>query len=210
MTQTTMRRGQEMAGEYIGAYVLADIGAGDIDAVRERLLHLPHVVLVHALIGPNDLIMYLEADGYIKFMDILDRDIRGLIDTGDLVRTETRLVLASRGKGYSKESNLPPQGAAWIFLELEVGDPQPVVEELLRMEGVVNAHAVLGACDIIAYVETEDWQDLMQILDDGIRRLQGVRRTDTRLVLMRRAKKLGGYDLASGRYSRDIGVREPE
>lgn len=177
-----------MAEEYVSAYVLADIGSANIEEVRERLLRLPHVVLVHGLIGPDDILMYVEAGSYMEFMAVLDKEIRGLMDNGVLKRTETRLVLTSHGRGYTRDHNSPPAGSAWIFFDLDVGDPQTVVDELLRVEGVINAHAVLGVCDVIAYVETEDWRELMVVLDEKIRRVRGVRRTDTRLVLMRRAR----------------------
>lgn len=175
---------------YIGAYVLVDLKGTDFEEVRSRFLEMPGVVLVHALLGPTDLICYIESENLLELQQLLDGQIRSLIDDNLVQRTETRLVLASQGVGFTPDHNNTAKGSAWVFIDVSIGDPDPVIGNLVSIDGVVNAHKVIGACDVIAYLEAEDLEELMKILDGQLRKIPGIGRTDTRLVLMRRARRV--------------------
>lgn len=174
---------------YIGAYVLIDTKDPDLERVRNRLLQIPEIVFVHGLIGPSDLICYIDTENLLQLRLVLDKQIRSLIDEGLVRQTETMLVLQSKGSGFSKRQNNPPLGSAWVFCNLYVGDPEPLFEKLLTIEGVINVHAILGTYEMIVYIESEDWFELIRIINDQIRMMPEISQTDTRLVFMRRTQR---------------------
>lgn len=175
--------------DYMAGYILIDVGHGDVQRVVERLLQHPNVHRAHALLGPTDIIAFVETDGWESFIAILDRHVRGLIDDRLIRQTETRLVVQSTGVGLKRSTGLAPSGSAWVFIDVGVGDPEPVIRKLEAIDGVVRAHGVIGSCDIIAYLECQGWEDLMQVVDEQIAALPEVTRTDTRLVLMGNARR---------------------
>jgi DNA-binding Lrp family transcriptional regulator len=65
---------------------------------------------------------------------------------------------------------------------------------MLEIDGVVNAHPVVGRYDIIAYVEADSTPELMAMLDKGIRNVKELKKTDTRLVLMESPKEKANRD----------------
>jgi DNA-binding Lrp family transcriptional regulator len=175
--------------DYMAGYILIDVGHGDVQRVVERLLQHPNVHRAHALLGPTDVIAFVEADGWEGFIATLDRHVRGLIDDRLIRQTETRLVVQSTGIGLKRSTGPAPSGSAWVFIDVGVGDPEPVLRKLEAIDGVVRAHGVIGACDIIAYLECQGWEDLMQVVDEQIGALPEITRTDTRLVLMGHARR---------------------
>jgi DNA-binding Lrp family transcriptional regulator len=175
--------------DYMAGYILIDVGHGDVQRVVDRLLQHPNVHRAHALLGPTDIIAFVEADGWESFIAILDRHVRGLIDDRLIRQTETRLVVQSTGVGLKRSTGPAPSGSAWVFIDVGVGDPEPVIRKLEAIGGVVRAHGVIGPCDIIAYLECQGWEDLMQVVDEQIGALPEITRTDTRLVLMGNARR---------------------
>jgi DNA-binding Lrp family transcriptional regulator len=169
---------------FTAGYVLIKAGRQDVHVVRERLWEVPAVRVVHALTGPDDLICFVETEDAAQFLSALDRGIRKLINSGDIEHTETLMVLAWEGKGYTGRENRPAPAAAWLLCHTSVASPEGVIADLLNIPGVVNAHAVIGQFDLVAYVEAESLMKLTQILDNDLRRVKGIKRTDTRLVLM--------------------------
>jgi DNA-binding Lrp family transcriptional regulator len=170
---------------FTAGFVVIRAGTHDVHDVRERLLKVTGVRVAHALIGPDDLICYLETYYPREFRIALDEGVRKLVDEGLIEHTETMMILADEGEGYSGEENRPAPAAAWLFCDISVGDPGPAAEKLKAIKGVVNAHSVIGRYDIIAYVEAPSMDELMRILDEDIRHVTEIRTTDTRLVLMK-------------------------
>ena len=175
---------------FSAGYVLIRAGAHDVHTVREELSKVDGVRIAHALIGPDDLICYVETYDPSQFRRMLNRGIRQLINAGLVEHTETLIILSDKGRGYSGEENKPAPAAAWLLCDVSVNDPETVIDELLTKKGVVNAHPVLGRYDMIAYVEATSTDELMRILDEDIRTVKGIKSTDTRLVLMKIAKEL--------------------
>jgi DNA-binding Lrp family transcriptional regulator len=175
---------------FSAGYVLIRAGAHDVHTVREELSKVDGVRIAHALIGPDDLICYVETYDPSQFRRMLNRGIRQLINAGLIEHTETLIILSDKGRGYSGEENKPAPAAAWLLCDVSVNDPETVIDELLTKKGVVNAHPVLGRYDMIAYVEATSTDELMRILDEDIRTVKGIKSTDTRLVLMKIAKEL--------------------
>ncbi len=70
---------------------------------------------------------------------------------------------------------------AYVFAQFGEGDPRETMAAIRAIEGVAQAHLVMGPTDIVAFVEAADLDTLgetvLAILD-----LEGVARTDTRLA----------------------------
>ena len=173
------------------AYILLDIATHDVEKLREKILsqHSSAIRIVHPIIGPTDMICYVEADGYQEFCNVLDKGIRSLVDTGDIVHTETMLVVAEKFSGLSSNENNPITEAAWLFIDISISNSSIIVEQLEKIDSVLAVHSVIGRYDIIAYIVGDTWKDLMDVLDNQIRHIKEINHTDTRLVLMKKARR---------------------
>ena len=169
--------------EWHAAYVLLRIGTADAANIRQRLVNLPGVNLAHTLLGPDDLICYIEAEGIRGYNKVLNAEIRPLIDEGLLQRSETIPVLSERFEGYPGRDFLPVREACWTLINCSVGNVTSVVETLRTIRGVKNAHAVLGRYDLVAYVEADTWKELLVAINH-VRRTPGISRTDSRIALL--------------------------
>ena len=178
-----------MAGEPITGYLLVEAAKGDINAVVAQLRSLDGVQFAHALLGPTDVIAYVETDGWDSFNALLNGSIRALETSGLARHVETRLTVKPSAGSFDSSVQAPPRGSAWIFVDLDQGEPADVIAKLAATDAVVVAHSVIGACDIIVYLECEDWGELRTVLDTQIRTIPEVVRTDTRPVLMRRVRR---------------------
>jgi|ERR1051325_3241537 DNA-binding Lrp family transcriptional regulator len=184
---------------FTAGYIVIRAGTHDVHEVRDRLLKVEGVRVAHALIGPDDLICYLESSNHLQFRMALDKGIRKLIDEGLIEHTETMMILADEGTGYSGDENKPAPASAWLFCDISVGEPGPVTRKLKEVAGVVNAHPVIGRYDMIAYVEAQSLEALMRILDEDIRMVKEIKSTDTRLVLMKTVREAPVRDRAKER-----------
>jgi DNA-binding Lrp family transcriptional regulator len=173
-------------GAFSAGYVLVQTGSHDVYSVRDRLLKVRGVRIADPLFGPDDLICYLETYAFDDFRIALDRGIRELIDEGVIERTETMVVLPEREDRLARTEERLRSGA-WLLCDLSVGNPQPVIDELLEFEalGVVSAHPVLGRYDLVVRIKAASIVSLNRTLDEEIRQIKGIRRTDTRLVAIK-------------------------
>lgn len=195
-----------MFGTFIGAYVLIRTGKQNVHSIRDELVEIPGVRVVHPLLGADDLMCYIEAEDVAGFRDLLDHKVGILIDRGRLTHTETLPIFAQSGHGYSGDENRPADWAAWVLCTLRVGDPGPVVDKLLDIPGVVNAHPVLGRFDAVAYIEALTAPELIQILDENIRDIEEIVETDTRLVLMKWLRRTPHRNVS---HQKPLGVKPP-
>ena len=177
-----------MPDDRMAGYLLVDVGQGDVQSVADRLRDLDGIELAHPLLGPTDLIAYVETPNWEGFDGLLNSQLRELMTGGLIRRVETRLALLAHESTLGGRASTPPRGSAWVFIDLDTGEPDAVIRKLRAIDVVVSAQAVIGVCDIIAYLECGDWAELRDVLDTQIRTLPEVVRTDTRLVLMRRSR----------------------
>lgn len=75
---------------------------------------------------------------------------------------------------------------AYILIETVVGTSSKVVASLKAMEGVRSADFVTGPYDVIVEVEAIGEGALGELLEDHIRRVPGITKTITCLVVTRR------------------------
>ncbi len=182
----------------LGFFILVDTGDNDVHKVREELLKIDEVKIVHCLIGPTDLICYGEADDMDSLREVITSKTSALIEAkfNRITHTETCLSLQCHGKRLNAEEHgHPDKTSAWIFADINISSALDISERLLaKNPEIICAHTVLGAQDTIFYVEAENLERLMAVVDDGVRILRGIgnegksvkalSRTDTRLVLM--------------------------
>ena len=71
---------------------------------------------------------------------------------------------------------------AFVMIDVHPGQEGAVQEAVNSMPGVGFVHQVTGAHDMIAFVDAEPYEELAVIVSK-IRKLSGVRGTDTELVL---------------------------
>ena len=66
---------------------------------------------------------------------------------------------------------------AYILIVANPGETKSVFEALAGMEGVKQAHQVMGPYDIVVEIEVEDLADIPPILSEHIRTIDGVENT---------------------------------
>lgn len=71
---------------------------------------------------------------------------------------------------------------AFVFIRVEVDAVSRIASQIIKIEGVEEAHEVTGDIDIIAKVSAHNIDDLSRIIFK-IREISGVQGTDTRIVL---------------------------
>ena len=71
---------------------------------------------------------------------------------------------------------------AFIMIDVQPGTEGSVEEAVRKIGGVKMVYQVTGGHDLIAFVDAEPYEEFANILS-SIRRLSGVRDTDSNLVL---------------------------
>ncbi len=72
---------------------------------------------------------------------------------------------------------------AYVLIRMYPNKIKEVIEHISKMEGVLQAHAVTGPFDGIAYVEANDIKELGRMILSEIQNMSGVRDTTTCLVV---------------------------
>jgi len=72
---------------------------------------------------------------------------------------------------------------AFVLINAELGAENEVLRDLKAIQEVKEVHMVYGVYDIIIRVETENLQDLKDVISLKIRRLNKVRSTLTMIVM---------------------------
>jgi DNA-binding Lrp family transcriptional regulator len=71
---------------------------------------------------------------------------------------------------------------SYVFLNVELGSEEKVLEEVRKVPNVKECHRVYEVYDMIAKVKTDSMDRLKEIVTWKIRRLDGVRSTLTMIV----------------------------
>lgn len=186
----------------IGFFMLVDAGENDVHKIREELLAIPDILLVHCLIGPTDLICYGRTKNLASLKRLIQQQVGELHEKkfNPIQHTETLVCLEELGLDLGEHQFASEdQQAAWVFADSNLSCAEQVTEKLVpRYPEIKSVHNVLGSHDLILYVEADNLERLMAVIDDGIRILRGIgnegqskkalTRTDTRLVLMRNSQ----------------------
>ncbi len=68
---------------------------------------------------------------------------------------------------------------AYILINVNIGKEEKLVEEIRKIEEVVEAYVLMGEYDVIAKLKINDPKELRPIVSNKIRPLAGVRQTMT-------------------------------
>lgn len=82
--------------------------------------------------------------------------------------------------GYLTSEGAMPK--AFIMIDVIPGHEAEIQKQVSKLAGVVMVHEVTGNADLIAFVDAEPYEEFAMLLST-IRRLDGVRDTDSHLVL---------------------------
>lgn len=69
--------------------------------------------------------------------------------------------------------------SAVVLIEAEADKVQDLARQLVEIEGVPEVFSVAGRYDLVAILRVRENQDVADIVSGGIRRLDGVARTET-------------------------------
>ncbi len=72
---------------------------------------------------------------------------------------------------------------AYLKIEVEMGRERGVKDALLKFDEVKGAELTTGGQDILALVEANSFEDILQVVVDKLRTLKGIKNTVTDLVL---------------------------
>lgn len=71
---------------------------------------------------------------------------------------------------------------AYLEIFTEVGKERQVRDSLRKIEKVKSADLVSGRYDIIAIIEADTYDDIVKVILDEIRKIDGVQKTITRFA----------------------------
>ena len=72
---------------------------------------------------------------------------------------------------------------AFILINSEIGEEKSVLDQLMSLPNVKEAHVVYGVYDLIAKIEAETMDLLKKIVTDNLRALENVRSTMTMIYV---------------------------
>jgi len=72
---------------------------------------------------------------------------------------------------------------AFVFMNIDTGGEQDVLNQLRTVPNVKEAHLVYGVYDLVARIEAETMDKLKEIVTWKVRRLDKVRSTLTTIVM---------------------------
>jgi len=78
---------------------------------------------------------------------------------------------------------------AIVLINTDIGAEEEVLNQLMNVEGVREAHIVYGVYDIIAKVEAPTTEKLKEIITSNIRKIPKVRSTLTMIVVETKLKQ---------------------
>ncbi len=72
---------------------------------------------------------------------------------------------------------------AYLKIEVVMGKERSVRDALLKFDEVKEAELTTGGQDILALIEADSFEDILQVVVDKLRTLKGIKNTVTDLVL---------------------------
>jgi len=72
---------------------------------------------------------------------------------------------------------------AYVFMHVRSGSVPEVVQNLRRLDGVVDAHMTFGPYDVVAVIQADDVNKLGKLVARSIQPIPGVHDTVTSVVV---------------------------
>lgn len=71
---------------------------------------------------------------------------------------------------------------AYILLNIEAGHISSVIDEVSKIEEVVEAYPITGDYDAIACIEVDDVANMKKAIADSIQNIKGVKKSTTHVA----------------------------
>lgn len=185
-----------MSQSAIEFFMAINIGDNDVHKVRDELLKIEEIELVHCLLGPDDMLCKGSVKQYCDLKGLLKDKINPMIEAQftPIQSSETLMVVEHYGDHVADICAERPDGlGVWVMCDLNISDASALNVFLRTTDAIKSVYCVTGRHDALVYVEAADKEQLMQAIDVSIRNLRtltrkgsrkALSRTDTRLVLM--------------------------
>ena len=72
---------------------------------------------------------------------------------------------------------------AYIMINAEIGSEEKVLNELRKVEGIIEAYIVYGVYDLIAKIKADTMDKLKNVIAMNVRRIDKVRSTLTMIIV---------------------------
>ena len=72
---------------------------------------------------------------------------------------------------------------AYVLIKVESGKTRGILEQLRQLPGVERADSVTGPTDLVMLVNADDPRALADLIFRSVQTMQGVKETDTRIVV---------------------------
>jgi DNA-binding Lrp family transcriptional regulator len=84
---------------------------------------------------------------------------------------------------YPVTKEVRKMAKAYLRIKVEMGRERAVRDALLTFEEVKTAELTTGDQDVLALIEADSYDDILQVLIDRLRTIKGITDTTTDLVL---------------------------
>ena len=160
-----------------GAYVLVKFND------REKLLPA-----VETLDGLPKISKWNAVDGHFNLILKLEANDSSLINKIKSLDGCTELTSCELLSDNESAANLSPDSShSYLFIETERYQQKAVQSSLEKIEAVVSCSPTEGSCDLVAIVEGKTFDDVDRVVNNDIRRLDGILRLkQDRIILMDR------------------------
>ncbi len=69
--------------------------------------------------------------------------------------------------------------SAYVLINCDIGSEEDVISHLKTVDGVKEVHGTFGAYDVIAKIESDNYETLREIISWKIRKMERIRSTLT-------------------------------
>lgn len=183
----------------VSAYCLVTIDPrADAAAVFRTLYFMNNVIYCDAVHGNTDVVMLLNAPTAGELERVWREQITAVPGVraatfNEVVRPELDRALARFLEEYDKQRTFEPLErkralgpnalSTYLLIDAERGRLADVYARLCLLDGVLFCDAVIGGYDLIALVQTASNAEYQRILNDELKRIDGIVRTMSLTVI---------------------------
>jgi hypothetical protein len=162
--------------------------SGNVEEVSRKLQAAAdeHIDLIHWLLGPNDMIVHVQASDMYELMQVIDSRILSLKNDvhNKIASAEPLIVTNSKARqAFSGVSEKPKELNAWVLANTNSSDPE-LGFRLMEDKNVFYVGHVIGRYDMVLLIKANTLPELMSAIDKTLRTKNYFVSTDTRIVLM--------------------------
>jgi len=150
----------------------------DVPKTIESIEKVKDVEWVRLVMGPEDVIAYLETANWVALEDALF----GISEIEGVTKTDSRVMFPKNLKKGEKST----MADALVNVDMDRGkDVRKILSQIEETKNVQWVRLIMGPDDAVVYVETPNWVELETTLFD-ISEINGVIKTDSRVLFPKR------------------------